>query len=818
LVDDDYPQVSDTCKDYILQLKHTTNFEAALMPDLKEGLYSAILGLPQQLISGDELGNLYAMRRIIGYTYFLQHHAGTVFDASLNRISDGWMAALEIDKHSLNVLEEKQSARYIELGDNGHSNAPPDDTDGQDPSLQAPRMVTFPKLRFNHLVTTATADQAVRMLNVIGRYAPLRRWVTHFLAYITVDSNSPSMDDLLPQAAFIVHSLLSGAATTDLDTDDVEMGAMGFVYPDSGGQTSWADDKYLELRKVGQRVLVDMAETLTAATVSTFGSRNKVTSAAMMVDGSAMMDMEGNRVVTLCLALQIISLACGIVGKDVMTDQLITLLYPILAHLGSTNVAIHSYALIALDNIALICGKCNGQQLAMDNMDYIINSVSQRISMLYDNPQAPLVLKALVHVGGVATLDYLQDSVEEIFDALDRYHLHEGLCRQLCAVLFEIVQTATSTVPAAATATATINGDLPCDDKDDGGGVNQNSLSPSIQEFIQRHQEHHHSHSTSTTSDSPRTMEEIGQYFMQQRQAGKEDRDILELMAQTEKAGKDMDGTTTDEDDDNSRGMEQQSGSDASPPPLTNIQELTLKIMTKALHFLTSPSDQLRGQMLQLLSSGVRILAARNDKLDPVIHRVWPLVMNRLDDKTHYVAFYAAELVQVLAETRGDFISGRFTDNVWPRYKGLLHQGAAHMATTSTPIYSTYSFPHRLQRCLAQTLIRAAVHIPMKQQVALDLAESTTWLLSQHRIHHELQALTIQLYLALYRHHPDAIWLHVFGLCETPFLQPPALPETIAGLHLDPLVVPDWKAAHNKEYYQNAGKILACMDRMPILH
>jgi hypothetical protein len=313
-------------------------------------------------------------------------------------------------------------------------------------------------------------------------------------------------------------------------------------------------------------------------------------------------------------------------------------------------------------------------------------------------------------------------------------------------------------------------------------------------------------------------MEEIGQYFMQQRQAGKEDRDILELMAQTEKAGKDMDGTTTDEDDDNSRGMEQQSGSDASPPPLTNIQELTLKIMTKALHFLTSPSDQLRGQMLQLLSSGVRILAARNDKLDPVIHRVWPLVMNRLDDKTHYVAFYAAELVQVLAETRGDFISGRFTDNVWPRYKGLLHQGAAHMATTSTPIYSTYSFPHRLQRCLAQTLIRAAVHIPMKQQVALDLAESTTWLLSQHRIHHELQALTIQLYLALYRHHPDAIWLHVFGLCETPFLQPPALPETIAGLHLDPLVVPDWKAAHNKEYYQNAGKILACMDRMPILH
>ncbi|KAI8336984.1 armadillo-type protein [Chlamydoabsidia padenii] len=767
LVDDSYPQVANTCKEHILQLKQTTNFETSLMPNLKEGLYSAILGLPRQLIAGDEQGNLYAMRRIIGYTYFLQHHAGTVFDASLDRISDGWLAALEIDKHSLNVLEEKQSARYIELGD----------------TCDLLPTVTYPKLRFNHLVTTATADQAVHMLNVIGRYAPLKRWITHFMAYITVN-NTSSLDDCLPQAAFMVHSLLAGATST-VDVD--------LVGDDSSGHDT------LDLQKIGQRVLVDMSETLT---VSTLGFNNNKASLAKKVDGSATADMEGNKVVTICLALQIVSLACGIIGKEATNDHLITLLYPILAHLGSTNVAIHTYALITLDNIALICGKRDGQQLAMDNMDYIINGVSQRISMLYDNPQAPLVLKAVVHVGGIATLDYLQDSVEEIFDALDRYHMHEGLCRQLCGVLFEIVQTAATSLPSA-----TINKDT----SNDGINHNKNSdlgtISPSIQEFIQQRQQWN---SESTSNESPNTVDDIGQYFMEQRQSGKEDKDILELMAQTENAGKGLDNTPTNDSDNE----EQQT--DEPPPPLTNTQDLTLKIMIKAIHFLTSPSDQLRAQMLQLLCNGVRILATRTDKLDPVIHQVWPLVMNRLDDKTHYVAFYAAELVQVLSETRGDFISGRFADDVWPRFKGLVIQAAAHMATSSTPIYSTFSFPHRLQRCLLDTLIRAAKYIPLKQQIALDLVESTTWLLSQHRVHHELQSLTIQLYLALYPHHPDTIWLHVFGLSESPTLQP--MSEMAMDIRLDPLVVPDWMAAQNKEYYENANKILSSMDRILIIH
>ncbi|ORZ25161.1 armadillo-type protein [Absidia repens] len=811
LIDDDYPQVATTCKERIAQLKSTRLFVATLMPKLKEGLYSAILSLPQQLISGDEQSKLYAMRRITGYTYFLQHHAGTVFDTSLNRISDGWLAALEIDKHSLNVLEEKQSARYIELENDGIM----DEAEDHHPS----RTVTFPKLRFTHLVTTATADQAAHMLNVIGRYAPVQRWLTHFMEYIQVDAFSndnalSSLDQLLPQAAFVVHSLLAGAASTEID-DDISMDSMVTYDDDDDDNDDDGDGDQrlakLELQQQAQRILKGMAETLMAATTTTLGSKNKKAT-AVMADNSTRVDLEGNRVVTLCLGLQIVSLAVGVLGKEKTTEHLITLLYPILAHLGSTNVAIHSYAMIALDNIALICGERNGRLLAMSNMDYIINSVSQRIWMLYDNPQAPLVLKALVHVCGLTSLDYLQDSVEEIFYALDRYHLHEGLCRQLCGVLVEIVQTAATSISAAAVVDSdgkrsSGNGD----DDDDRNKSTVGSVSSPIEEFIKQHQQA--KEDASTVFDTPSTMDDIGKYFMAQRKDGKEDKDILELMAQTEAAGKAQnndDGNATDDGGDDAEGNQK---ADDSTIPLTNPQDLTLKIMLKSTHFLTSPSDQLRSQMLQLFTNGVRILATKTDKLDPVIHQAWPLIMNRLDDTTHYVAFYAAQLVQVLAETRGEFISQRFMDNVWPRYQRLLHQGDINMSK-ATLIYSTYSYPHRLQRCLLETLMRAADHIPLNQPVVLAMLESTTWLLSEIHVHPELQTLAIQLYLTLFRHHPDTVWLHVFTLLETPVLQPPQIRDDL-DIKLNALVVPDWMAAHNKDYYTNAGRIMASMDQDP---
>ncbi|CAO3647184.1 unnamed protein product [Cunninghamella blakesleeana] len=786
LIDDDYETVSLKCKSKVKMLTGTSTYPTLIMPCLKEGLYKSLVDLPRCIISGDESDKLRAIKRITGYTYFLQKDAKTVLDSTLNRVSDGWMAALEIDHQHLNIFEEKSAGKYIDLEK--------DDDITNDYNKQLPKkLVTFPKLRFKYIFTDATSSQLIYMLNVIGRYASLHQWISHFMTYINVQENcmnhQNASSQLLPQAAFIIHSLITGAitkATSGNATDNVNSWINEEEYNDERkGNSSEKWDDIESLEELAQLVLIDMKDTLTLTTTFLSSSVKQQSTTNTVYSQKLSMNIEGNKITTLCLCLQITSLVASIIGKEGMQSNLITLLYPILAHLGSNNIILHSYALITLDNIAIICENKNGRELAINNVDYIVNSVSQCISMLINHPQAPLVLKALIHVGGDATLQYLQDSVEEVFDALDRYHLHEWLCRQLCDLLIEVVKTA-----------ATMSKISLIEEKSDihVNIENKGHLGPSktISLFIQQLTE---LKSFSEDNDEiivPNTAEDIGKFFLEQRKSGKKDKDILELMDQEI------------DDDDGDDKMSQSNEKEEKLPPLTNNQQLTYDIMNKSQHFLTSSSGQLRSQMLQLITNGLQVLSTRPDKLNSLIHQLWHLIIYRLDDKTYYVAFHASELIKMMTKTNGDFISQRFEDDVWPRFKRFLKQGQQHMTTTST-MYSIYSYPHRVQSCVLETLITASQYITFKQKTILDIIEASTWLLSK-TVHSSLQHLAIQLFLTLYQQHPDTIWLHIFTLIDNPTLQSTNL--TNGNIQLEQFTIPNWMAFHNRDYYSNAEKIM----------
>jgi hypothetical protein len=62
------------------------------------------------------------------------------------------MTALELDKESLNILEEKQSELYIELQTDETRTATP----------------IYPKIRLKNVVTDHTTTKLTRLLNVIG--------------------------------------------------------------------------------------------------------------------------------------------------------------------------------------------------------------------------------------------------------------------------------------------------------------------------------------------------------------------------------------------------------------------------------------------------------------------------------------------------------------------------------------------------------------------------------------------------------------------------------------------------------------------------
>ncbi|KAI9263176.1 hypothetical protein BDA99DRAFT_437926, partial [Phascolomyces articulosus] len=489
-IDDEYIQVASEAQLHIRDMMQVPVFEQTIIPTLKENLADSITYVPNTLISGDEGDKVTALALITGYVLILgNRHARGVLDSTITKALDAWLAAFQIDQDGLNVLEEKSqnSNKFIEFqegGGNVHASS----------SWPEQQTLVYPKIRFKHLVADRTLAQAGRMLNVIGRYGSLSYWVDLYM-----DCFREQELDVQPQAVFIIHSLLSGASTAESNTIDAQWMA---------NRTDNNMDETFNIKAIALHVLHEIVNLVIDPTTD---SQTNVVPGGQHY--KIKHELETAEILAACFGLQIVGLVACILEAEYIQDELITLLYPLLAHLGSPNVFIHTYALITLDAIALVCGQRGAQQLAVENIDYIINMVSQRISVLEDNLRAPLVLKALIRIGGPDTIDYLDDTVEEVFDALDGYHLDDWSCGQLCRVLTEIVRVV---YRKNAILLELANEDAATSDQERQQKSTESQVSNEIHDLIKMN--------TFTRDDNddgdkvPKNMDDIGRYFLDRQQ------------------------------------------------------------------------------------------------------------------------------------------------------------------------------------------------------------------------------------------------------------------------------------------------------------
>lgn len=740
--DDPYDEVSNACRYKMDSLLSTSAFEDSVKPILKDELYHWIVNFPTYMMVKDETEKCNAMSMIAGFTILLGDDSESVLSNVLSRASDSWIKALEIDRDSLNILEEKESERFIELQADDVKSTP-----------------TYPRIRFKHVVTDLTAAKLIRVLNVIGKYCDLQLWIDNFMRYISVDNN----DFNEPQAAYIIYALLAGAATKE---DETTTNVQEWI--------NYEDDVEVEedserLKIITLQTMKDIMDILTAA------ASHKANSIALISKSSTFrkLDEESGHVLTVCFGLQIVGLAASILSQDCLQDQLITILYPLLAHLGSSNVYVHTYALVTLDTIALTCGLENAQELAMRNVDYIINMISQHITLLNENPRVPLVLKALIHVGGYPSISHLDDTILEIYDALDRYNSIDWMCIQLCGVLFEVVQT----IERNSEITASISSP-----KDENNSItNAVEVSPEIRLFIDNKEDVY-----GEERESHKSMEEIGEYFLNRQKEGKHDDLTLEQAIMEQNLPMDL-PKDNDDDENAEKAVKEQE----EEIPLSKEEKMTVEIMDKACLFLTSSSPQLRSQMLILLTSGATILSGNPQELNKVIFNMWPYVVNRFDDTQNYVVFQAANFVQKLSEISTDFLSGKFEKDLWPRFKTLLQRGVEAATKNNIVDYSPYSLYHRTQLCLLKTLTQICKYVPMKQRKIKEILEGTKYYYHNDRVHDQLTKQCKLLFASLSTQQPDTVWFYQIALegqAEHPELSSPPSPI------LNPFLIPSWIA------------------------
>lgn len=423
------------------------------------------------------------------------------------------------------------------------------------------------------------------------------------------------------------------------------------------------------------------------------------------------------------LCLQLIAVTSGI-SQGRFSSLFVHTLYPVLHSLVAPVSFLSSTALAALNFITIATSYASPANLLLSNFDYILDSISRRLSQRWLDIDASKVLGVMVRLVGPDIVEKAGDVVEECFDRLDEFHGYSVIVDGLIEVLTEV--------------TKVIEVDAGTDAADTATSPEKSAIGPrkafldDFLAFLPRRFEDP-LQEADTTDYGPAPQEPWGQ-------------------------------KQTSENEHEDEGMAKVQPADADEPPPTPIQALTKQIISRSMNFLTHDSPVIRARILNLLTSSVPVLPG--PALLPSIHSAWPFILNRLGDSETYVISAAAGLVEALSKYVGDFMFRRVWDDVWPKFRLMLldleREEKANALTRSdgrgTRSESAYTHSHRLYRSLLKTMTFALKgvheHEPSFWEVIVSFRRFLAALAQE-----ELQKCAIDLYVQAGKLNPDAVWL-----------------------------------------------------------
>lgn len=331
------------------------------------------------------------------------------------------------------------------------------------------------------------------------------------------------------------------------------------------------------------------------------------------------------------LALEITTFAAWRMQEG-FRPELIDVLYPVATFLGSKNPQLRQHAIISLNNIASACGYQNVTDLIIDNVDYMVNSVSLRLNTFDISPASTQVLRMMIKLTGPRLIPYLDDVIASIFAALDNYHGYTLFVESLFSVLTEVVQQGA---------------------KSNNLLLEGNSMSISHKKVPPK---------VTSISDLCQILD--GRHERQRTQL-QEQLELDELEKHPNRPFKSTDATKTASE--GTAYNHEETGTEVEKRPVlkTRTFQLLSRITGLTQHYLTSPTPTLRKSLLNLLATVCPALAPDEDEFLPLVNAVWPVLIERLYDPETFVAIAACEALCALCAAAGDFLNTRFKTEWW---------------------------------------------------------------------------------------------------------------------------------------------------------
>lgn len=382
------------------------------------------------------------------------------------------------------------------------------------------------------------------------------------------------------------------------------------------------------------------------------------------------------------LALEVTAYTASRMQVD-FRPELIDVLYPISTNLGSTVPQLREHAIIALNSIATSCGYTNVADLVVENVDYMLNSVSLRLNTFDISPASTQVLRMMIRLAGPRLIPYLDDVVGSIFGALDNYHGYPLFVENLFSVLAEVVN--------------------------QGAKSNQLLLEDDTRS-ITDHQKY---------SRPAVKMEDIVQDLSRRSDRKKrmlEEEDEIETVHHPKKPwqrGKTEDESHGDEEEPNQVEEKKKAPSTTTYTLLTRITSLTQ-------HYLTSPTPSLRKSLLDLVAIVCPALSPDEETFLPVVNAIWPVLLERLYDQESFVVIAACRALSALCASAGDFLSSR-VETAWSEglRKWIAKRKSMAVSNSSTPSRKVVDRRQNIGASNAST----EVVIPIRSAVGLEAKE-----------------------------------------------------------------------------------------------
>ncbi|KAJ3217443.1 TEL2-interacting protein 1 [Dinochytrium kinnereticum] len=391
-------------------------------------------------------------------------------------------------------------------------------------------------------------------------------------------------------------------------------------------------------------------------------------------------DNGGNALLGQYLVIEGIGLVALALAAD-FSPLLIDTLYLIMEKAGSHHEVVRSAAVRALRIIAYCCGyNANNSSedlsastptppdtveakaltsLVCANIDYLVNEITYRLHYLRENSASPQMLVACLHFGGTSILPFFSDALLEVSQSLDEYRSESSLVFELVRVFDELT-----------------NVILLASDKE--LGPPQNPDAPELRRLLRGE-----AASSSNMDENDIQNQDVLRFF--ERRA-EEDIDeepwpaegISSLKPFSERepiATKDeMENALQEEPEEETKG-EPSSSEDELTIPQKLFLEPALGIISKAQYLLYIDHPQIRSLVLRVISKSVKAFRDRfPSRLNPIIHRLWPIILNRLADPEPFVVLEALNLTRAIVSGGKDFMSKRLSSDLIPKCLNILRE------------------------------------------------------------------------------------------------------------------------------------------------